>query len=453
MEILNMIQKRPNVLLIVIDCLRADRVLGPRRSAQIPTLQSLIQRGAAFSHMITVNSVTTPCMTSLFSGLYPVHHGVRGMRGYRVSGEFPLLTEILHEAGYHTYAEVTTPLGPWFRLNRGFDEYHMRKGVAYPFVGEWGDEFIARFKNGELAEPWFMYLHLWEVHQPRHVLPQYNHPDHGDTLYDRTISGLDARLGELMQVLDDHTLVFITGDHGEKIPDSKLEARIENQKNLYKKLLARVFPRKVMRTIDSVATRVWYHSTRLLRRLGLLKTSLATLTGHGYHVHDIFVRVPLIVVGPNVAPLDHVISEQVRQTDISPTILDLVGLTDKIPTIDGRSLVPLLRGEELEPLPAFIETWVTDSELSLYHGVRTADWKYAYKTNNPEREEELFDLRADPEETSNVAASHPDIVAEMRELAYHHFKAVQPGQETGDELTEEELAVLTEHLQELGYVE
>ncbi len=449
-----MAQKQPNILLIVIDCLRADRVLGPQRSAQIPALQSLIQRGAAFSHMITVNSLTIPCMISLFSGVYPVTHGVRGMRDHRISDRLPLLAEILHEAGYHTFAEVTSVLGPWVHLDRGFDEFHLRKGAAQPFVGEWGDEFIARFKNRELAEPWFVYLHVWEVHQPRHVLPQYNHPDYGETLYDRAITGVDARLGELTKALDDHTLVLITGDHGEKTPDSKLEARVESQKNSYKELVRRVFPTRVARTIIQVATRTWYRSTRLLRRLGLIKSSLTTLTGHGYHVYDILARVPLIIAGPNVAPLDQVISEQARQIDILPTILDLVGLADKIPEpIDGRSLVPLLRGEKLEPLPAFIESWVTDAVLSSYYGVRTADWKYAYNPRNPERDEELYDLRTDPEETSNVAASHPDIVTEMRELAGHHFQAVKPGQEVGDELTEEELAVLTEHLRELGYVE
>lgn len=449
-----MTQERPNILLIVVDCLRADRGVGPRQSAQTPTLQSLIQRGAAFSHMITVNSCTIPCMTSMLSGLYPVNHGVRGMQGRRISEKFPLLAEILHEAGYHTYAEVTSPLGPWARLDRGFDEYHTRKGVVHPFVGEWGDEFIARFKNRKLAEPWFMYLHLWEVHQPRHVLPQYNYPAYGETLYDRALSGVDARLGELMQVLDDHTLVFITGDHGEKIPESKLEERIENQKNLCKKLLARVFPKEVVDTIVGVVGRTWYRTTRLLRRLGLIKSSLTTLTGHGYHIYDDLVRVPFIAAGPGVPPLGLAISEQVRQVDIFPTILDLVGLADKMPdTIDGHSLVPLLHGKELESLPAFIETWVTDKILFLYHGVRTADWKYAYSPHNPELEEELFDLRTDPGETSNIAAACPDIVDEMRDLAHHHFQVGQSDQKVGTELTEEESAVLTKHLRDLGYID
>jgi arylsulfatase A-like enzyme len=390
----------------------------------------------------------------MFSGVYPANHGVRGMRGYRVSDRFPLLAEILREAGYHTYAEATGPLGPWVHLDRGFGEFHKRKGVAQPFVGDWGEKYLARFKSREFREPWFMYLHLWEVHQPRHVPPQYDHLEYGARRYDRAISGVDERLGELMQYLDDDTLVFITADHGEKIPDSRLEAGIENQKNLYKKLLARVLPRKAMIVVDSVATRAWYRSTRFLRRAGLIKSSLATLTGHGYHVYDIFVQVPFILAGPNVPASREIINEQVRQIDIFPTVLDLAGLAHKIPdTIDGRSLVPLLRGETLEPLPAFIETWVTDSKLSLYYGVRTDEWKYAYNPHSPNSDEELFDLGADPKETSNVATYHPDVLAEMRELARRHFDTDKPGQEVADELTEDESAVLTKHLRDLGYVD
>jgi arylsulfatase A-like enzyme len=376
------------------------------------------------------------------------------MRGYRISDRFPLLAEKLREAGYHTYAEVTGPLGPWVRLDRGFDEFNIRKGVAHPFVGDWGDGFIARFKNRELPEPWFMFLHLWEVHQPRNVPSQYDRPEYGAMRYDRAISGVDARLGDLIQSVGDNTLVLITSDHGEKIPDSKLEARIENQKNFFKTLLARILPKKALRRVDSVATRVWYSSTRLLRRLGLMKSPLTTLTGHGYHVYDIFARVPLIVAGPNVPASGKIIDAQVRQIDIFPTILELVGLTDEIPeTVAGRSLAPLLIGEVLEPMPAFIETWVTDTELSLYHGVRTDDWKYVYGPRNPEINEEWYDLRVDPEERNNVAASHAAKIAEMRELAHDHFHGSKPAQEAAEKLSEEELAVLTEHLQDLGYIQ
>jgi arylsulfatase A-like enzyme len=449
-----MSKARPNILLIVVDCLRADRSFGPKRSAQIPTLQSVAQRGAAFSHMITVNSVTIPCMTSVLSGAYPVSHGVRGMRGHRISQQFPLLAEILQASGYHTIAYVTSPLGPWARLDRGFDDYHLRKGGNHSFVGEWGDGFISRLRKRDLTDPWFIYLHLWEVHQPRQILPQFDNPDYGDTGYDRALSGVDARLSEMLAAVDDNTLIFVTGDHGEKIPDSRIEASIEQQKNFIKGIIGRLLPARQANRVVEAGMRTWYRTTDLLQRLGLTQTNLTALTGHGYHVYDVFVRVPLVVAGPGVASVEQTISEQVRQIDIYPTMLDLAGLTHMIPdTVEGRSLVPLLRGDELEPLPAFVENWAADQGIPPYYGVRTSDWKYAYNPEKAGRDEELYNLQQDPDETSNVASLEPDVIRQMRELAIQHFETPNPNQAKGEELTEEEFATLTKHLQELGYIE
>lgn len=219
---------RPNILLIVIDCLRADRTFDPDRSAQTPGLHALAERGVLFSHLITANSMTIPCMTTMFTGMYPARHGVRAMVGARVADEVPLLAEVLRENGYHTYAEVSGPLSAFYRLDRGFDHYELRDGVKSSLLGEWGDQLIARLRDGEFHEPWFAYLHLWGVHRPRQILPEFNKPEYGHTEYDRAISSYDARLRELFRVIDeDNTIILVTGDHGEKIPENNLENRVE----------------------------------------------------------------------------------------------------------------------------------------------------------------------------------------------------------------------------------
>ena len=113
-------ERRPNILYIVVDCLRADRAFDPTRTAQTPNLDRLRQGGTLFSHLITANSLTIPCMTTTFSGMYPRHHGVRAMKSARIADGYKLLAEVLYDHGYHTYAEATGPLNPFFRLNRGF---------------------------------------------------------------------------------------------------------------------------------------------------------------------------------------------------------------------------------------------------------------------------------------------------------------------------------------------
>ncbi len=447
---------RPNILLVVIDCLRADRAFDPDRSAQTPGLHALAERGTLFTHLITANSMTIPCMTTMFSGMYPAHHGVRAMVGSRVSDNVPLLAELLRENGYHTYAEATGPLSQFYRLDRGFDQYEFRDGVKQPMLGGWGEQLIGRFRRGEFRGPWFVYLHLWGVHRPRQVLPQFDKPEYGLTEYDRAISSYDARLRDLMAAIDeDETVVLVTGDHGEKIPENNLENRVE----FFKKSLSKGSQGKASSGLVRARRKAiaslragWFSTSRLLYRAGLLDSPLASVTGHGYHVYDSLVRVPLVVAGGPV-PIGRRVGEQVRQIDIMPTILDLAGIGAP-PTADGRSLVPLMHGDALPEVPAFIETCQNSREPSSFYGVRYGGYKYAFDARNPKVPEELYDLNADPDETKNLAATLPARAAELRALIEAHLAAAETAAVSmTDELSDAEMAGLADHLRKLGYVE
>jgi arylsulfatase A-like enzyme len=450
---------RPNILLIVIDCLRADRAFDPERTAQTPTLNALAERGALFTHLITANSMTIPCMTTMFTGVYPAHHGVRAMVGARVADDRPLLAEILRANGYHTYAQATGPLSPFYRLDRGFDQYQLRDGVKSSLLGAWGDDLIRQFGAGEFAQPWFAYLHLWGVHRPRQISPGFDKPEYGRTEYDRAISSYDARLAQLLSAIDeDNTLILITGDHGEKIPETGLENRVE----MFKKSVSRGAAGKPSawsnrrRKAVARAREAWFSTSRLLYRAGLVDSPLATMTGHGYHVYDSLVRVPLVIAGgPARRANARRVGDQARQVDILPTILDLVGLADKTPAqVDGRSLVPLLRGERVPEVPAFIETCQNSREPSSFYGVRYGGWKYAYDAARPGALDELYNLATDPDETKNLATSAPAKVTELRRLIEDHLAGMDTaGVAMGDELSELEMAGLADHLRKLGYVE
>jgi arylsulfatase A-like enzyme len=403
--------------------------------------------------------MTIPCMTTMFSGMYPNKHGVRAMIGARIRDDVPLLAQILRANGYHTYAEATGPLSTFYRLNRGFDHYELRDGVKSSLLGGWGDELIARFRRKEFAAPWFIYLHLWGVHRPRQILPQFNTPAYGKTAYDRAISSYDARLGELFDALDDKTLVLVTGDHGEKIPDNRTETHVE----LLKKSLSgstsnnpakSIWVRRRRKAIASLR-RSWFTAARLLHRAGLLHSPLTSLTGHGYHVYDSLVRVPLLIAGDKTPSAGRVVSDQVRQIDIMPTMLDLAGLASDIPeTADGRSLTSSMRGDPLPPLPAFIETCQNSREPSTFYGVRHEGWKYACDMHSSSVPEELYDLATDPQESRNLAKALPQRATQMRQLIEQHLLAdQQPAIPMTQVLSETEMAGLAEHLKKLGYVE
>ena len=449
---------RPNILLIVIDCLRADRAFDPGRTASTPNLQALAERGVLFSHLITANSMTIPCMTTLFTGMYPARHGVRSMVGARIADEIPTLAEILRDNGYHTYARATGPLSPYYRLNRGFDQYEFRDGIKSSLLAEWGDKLIEEFRGGSLERPWFAYMHLWGVHRPRQVSPQFDSPEYGRTLYDRAITSYDARLGELFAAVDlENTIVLVTGDHGEKVPETDLEDRVE----FFKKTLSGGAHRqdsRLNRTRRKVIARIrqlWFAASRRLYRFGLLKSPLATMTGHGYHVYDSLVRVPLVISGGPVSRTDDRVEDQVRQVDLLPTVLDLVGLAEAIPTrVDGRSLSPLMRGEPLAEAPAFIESCQNTSQPSSLYGVRYENWKYAVDVDDPGVPEELYDLSADPDETNNVARQHPSEAMMMRHLIEDHIAGAKTAAVSmSAEMSEDEMVGLADHLRKLGYVE
>ncbi len=100
--------QRPNVLLVVLDTTRADVVSSYRNGVRVtPHLDQLAAEGARFTHAFTTDFWTVPTHASLFTGLYPSHHGAIATT-LRLSNEVETLAERLGAAGYHTAAFVTT---------------------------------------------------------------------------------------------------------------------------------------------------------------------------------------------------------------------------------------------------------------------------------------------------------------------------------------------------------
>ncbi|HQF69724.1 MAG TPA: hypothetical protein PLH39_00430, partial [Promineifilum sp.] len=198
----------------------------------------------------------------------------------------------------------------------------------------------------------------------------------------------------------------------------------------------------------------WFSTARVLHRAGVLESPLVSVTGHGYHVYDSLVRVPLVIAGGPVAAAGRRVDQQARQIDIMPTILDLVGLATATPTTaEGRSLRPLMQGKALPAVPAFIETCQNSREPSSFYGIRHDGYKYAFDADNPKTPEELYDLSADPEETRNLAAVMPEKAAALRALIAGHLAQAGAAVSMKDEMSDKEMAGLAEHLRKLGYVE
>lgn len=206
---------QPNIILIVADCARSDKWLGPSRPTKTPNLDRLTAAGVALPTTIVEKSCTTPSFSTLLTARYSPRHGVHLVWGYRLPANIPLLPEQFAAAGYNTYAEVSGPLLPEMGLARGFQHYEYRAPCDL-LNNAWGESFRRRLRSGYYKPPFFMLLHLWELHPHRCVPPEFDKPEFGRDEYERAVSHLDHQLGELFASLPQPTLVAFTGDHGEK---------------------------------------------------------------------------------------------------------------------------------------------------------------------------------------------------------------------------------------------
>ncbi len=402
----------PNVLLLLVDCMRADALGG--RDVETPTLDSLRARGVRFEQAIASTSTTTPCVASMLTGTYSPRHGVRSIGGERLHPTLATLPELLRDAGYHTIAEVTGPLGPESGVDRGFVEYNVRPASVY-LSDEWGQELIRRVRQRELPEPWFLFLHLWELHTPRKVSAAHQGRDHGGNRYNRALASLDTTLAPLIAAVPDDSVMVVHGDHGERLIDGYFAYR-------------------------------WYRLQRDLLGPGRVQKR----EGHESDVYEVLIRVPLLVVAPERMPAGTRVGQLVRQIDIMATLLDLLDHPVP-PDLDGVSLVPAaFAGVDLE-LEAFVEACgrVYGKPTERRHGWRTPHWKYIAAPFAPDLPEELYDLEQDPEERSNVAAAHPEMLAKLRSrVSDVEARAAAP-----ETLSADEQAIVEQRLRDLGYLE
>ncbi|MDH3211945.1 MAG: sulfatase [Myxococcales bacterium] len=321
----------PNLVLIVIDTLRADHLGAygyPRDTS--PTMDGLAAAGSLFLNATAPSSWTKPSIGSLFTSRYPSEHGAVSFE-HDLGGELSTLAELLRQRGYHTLAangnfvHVTEPRG----FARGFDVWSA-DGIEVPPSAE-GALLTVEIPEGEPVAlraptareinrvveeklgtlhggPLFLYVHYMEPHPgfdppPRHLERFLRDPDRhaaappataayismlargeirpdpGEVerlidLYDAEISAVDEAIGDLRRVLAEagfaSPILMIVADHGEEFLDHG----------------------------------GWFH---------------------GIHLHGEVLRVPMILHDPRRAGAARRVAEPVDLLDVAPTLLALAG--------------------------------------------------------------------------------------------------------------------------------
>jgi len=399
-----------------VDCLRVDFLR--ENYADTPFVDSLVENNLFFSEMYSTATTTTPAVASYMTGLYSENNGVNSLQSVELRDDVNTLAEKFSNEGYITHGEVTGPISKETNLNRGFDEYNYRDKATGLF-SEWSNEVIDNV--AKLKEPFFFYLHLWELHDPISVPNEFNSSEYGATNYARAFSALDRKLEQFVQALPDDTTFYLLGDHGESITYRKSRIR-RSLKFLRDNIRYRLGldTRPVERMINRIAPskRVNDHFIEM---------------GHGENYFDFASNVPFLIVNREIEPAT--IDEQVRQIDIYPTILDISG----IPIDDDLDSETLLPPSDVEPRPAYMRACGESlyDEESWSRGVRAEEMKYI-EFPNREWEATLYDLKSDRAELSPISDE-----AKKREM-----KKSFPT----NGLQDSETINIEERLEDLGYL-
>lgn len=458
-----------NVLLITIDTLRADRLhCYGCREIKTPNIDRLARSGVRFENAVCPAPLTGPSHASILTSLYPHTHGVR-INGYPLRDSILTIAEILKINSYKTAGFVSVNhLGDDVsNLGKGFDTFDWPEKVEQS--AQVATKKTINWLNEHGENKFFIWVHYFDPHSdynppyPYNVMydPSYsgsatgstlylekinqgeirpNERDlkHIDALYKGEVSYVDEWIGVLLDYLKDkgvyeNTLIITTADHGEALGE---------------------------------------HQHYFGRSLQLYDTStmVQNYFGHSLQLYDPSIMVPLIFTNRNRLPSNWVVAAQVESIDIAPTILEMVGLVPP-DEMEGKSLIGLLEKNGSSTLEkAFVETqnmrWgglilkenlaqadeiheKVKSGKEILRCLRTPRWKFILSSEVSGGIDELYDLKEDPGENTNLLYDNMNLADKLREELTEWMKCEKkPERETSGPMAEKTLKTL----RSLGYI-
>jgi arylsulfatase A-like enzyme len=473
----------PNIVLIGSDTLRADRLFGAGYRRELtPNLARLAKRGTQFTDCYVPCARTAPSLITMLTGTWPHRHGVRDtfVTPEQTRLHVPTLPQILKQAGYRSGIVGDWAASDAEKFNFGFDHRDLPPD-------QWNIKFLLRQGPKDLR----LFLSLFTQNAfGKALLPEIHYLG-GIPLTEEV--GRDTRrmIGRLAKEDAPFFLVsFMATTHPpftSKYPYYSLysnpEYRGESKfimaklRDPWEIIRAQAEPKskfdleQVIDLYDGCVRNFDDEVARILAYLDACKltdnTIVVVFSDHGFEffehetwgqgnsaIGDFSARVPIIIADPGIRG-PRKVTDVVRTVDLAPTLLELAGLSSP-QSIQGVSLVPLMRGEALESaLPAFNETgvWLTDlpgtpiNHLRYPHlpellevpdkrvgmislkpeyvdiivaakdrMVRVGDWKLTYQPLTDGAIYRLFNIRKDPACLQNVLEQHPHVAEQLKGL-------------------------------------
>ena len=439
---------KPNIFLLTIDSLRADKTIGKSKSSITPNLDSLITNGACFKQAISTADQTGSSLGSLFTSLYPFKSGISY---FNFDHNVPNFFDVLKKEGYELNSFVPD-ISFFQKTTKNFDKnehYVYDKREDWTQLVGFGDQILEKLE--QMDKPWFYFIHLMDLRPPYYLPPEFDKEEFGYTGYDRMLSYIDTWIGKFLEKIDlEKTIFVLTSDHGdyisvldEDLSEIKIPKMFRKTKKIIPSIISDPILSKLQRTRKAIELKK--------REKNMTSLQFRTLQDRNSEfLFDELIRIPFILTGFGVPP-NLIIEKQVRQVDIFPTLCELIGIFSDLGSIDGRSLVPLLNKQSLIEEPAYIESGSASAKkLGKVIGIRTSNYKYLRSRRDITKGVTLYDLKNDPNETKNIVSLNPQIVEEMEGI----LQKITTDSDVYDlpSITKDESKKIEAELRKLGYI-
>lgn len=394
--------KKLNLIFLGIDTIRADHMsmYGYHRLTT-PHMDKFVAGGSVFENAFSPHIPTTPGYTSMFTGMDCFGTNVVALRHEGgIDKGLTTLAEMLNAEEYNT-----TCVGfSGNAASRGFQKF-----IDFSGWGSWAEGRSPKAENlnavaipelkrlaGE-DKPFFLFLRHMDPHTPYLPPKPFDRMFYDGNEFDKKNHSLDKVM----------TFKPFCDYFASWFPPLCTDAEYINAQ--YDGAIA---------YMDSCIANIF----ATVKNLGIEENTLVVINSdHGeslnehecyYDHHSMYeptLHIPMAFVCPGRVPAGKRFKDICQNKDLTPTILDILGLKTKI-KFDGRSLMPLLKGK---PRKVETEFYITEATWMRKHGWRTPQWKLIHALEPDfhfKPEIELYDLIADPQELNNIAKKEPEVV-------------------------------------------
>jgi len=386
--------RRPNILIYLIDALRADHLGCYGYDKDIsPNIDRFAKDATVFRRAIAQSPWTKASVASIFTGLSPRVHGVQG-RHDALADEADTLADELTSAGYRTVSVttngwVTSPFGFDQGVQRFFYLTDARTGSPLSSV-DLNRVFFGWLDTNVAARPVFAYIHSVDPHSPYEPPEEYRQK-FAPWVADRDIG----------------TLAYLRRIYKGEIPENDVPVRA----------LVALYDAEIAFNDDSFGTFV-----RELKRRGLYDDAFIIFVAdhgeeffehhaleHGQDLYSDVLNIPLIIKFPaGDGPFRRDVTTPVQQTDLLPTVLDYLGVR-RPEALEGRSLVGIASTRDIAKGERSVLSYMKLDGMRAESVIR-GSWKLirSWKPNGRDFRLELYDNRETIRDENEVLRQDPE---------------------------------------------